>query len=194
MLDPGAQLPAQASGSRSRTAVPAPSDVSHSPGSRCWKQFRFCGRGAPRQGGRAGGRSRRRGLYDSAGGAGRQGWGAGGRALPPAGPLLPICGRKDPTPPCNSYSPAWTPSALPAPGDPPPGTGQGASVPGPRVPDGPHPGGTRRGREACVQLTWEEGKVSHGTVPEGAARPEPQRRPAHQKAARLVLLLGKMMK
>lgn len=96
MLDPGAQLPAQASGSRSRTAVPAPSDVSHSPGSLCWKQFRFCGRGAPRQGGRAGGRSRRRGLYDSAGGAGRRGWGAGGRALPPAGPLLPICGRKDP--------------------------------------------------------------------------------------------------
>lgn len=36
--------------------------------------------------------------------------------------------------------------------------------------------------------------MSHGTVPEGAARPEPQRRPAHQKAARLVLLLGKMMK
>lgn len=68
--------------------------------------------------GRAGvlaGCSGRRGLYDTAGGAGRRGWASlcsiclhpGGQAawaLPPAGPLLPICGRKDPTPPCNSYS------------------------------------------------------------------------------------------
>ena len=37
--------------------------------------------------------------------------------------------------------------------------------------------------------------MSHGTVlgVGGVARPEP-RRPAHQKAAWLVLLLGKMMK
>lgn len=64
--------------------------------------------------------SGRRGLYDSAGGAGRRGWAGlcsiclhpGGQAawaLPPAGPLLPIYGRKDPTPPCNSYSPARSP-------------------------------------------------------------------------------------
>lgn len=56
---PGQRVPpeqqAQARGSGSAPLFPTPSEVSHSPGSLCWKQFRFCGRGAPRQGGRAGG-------------------------------------------------------------------------------------------------------------------------------------------
>ena len=107
---PGPGLP-------SAPLFPTPSDVSHSPGSLCWKQFRFCGRRAPRQGGRA---APGAGAFMTAGGAGRRGWAGlcsiclhpGGQAawaLPPAGPLLPIYGRKDPTPPCNSYSPARSP-------------------------------------------------------------------------------------